>query len=82
MNIGRPFDYHNRITFISTYTKIGTPHEKTPVTVQMEVNVLIRLFLNAGSKFGQCLSPIVHKLSPIVHKLSPQDTTQNLGKAS
>ena len=24
--------------------KIGTPHEKAPVTVQMELNLLIRLF--------------------------------------
>ena len=30
MNIGIHFDYNNHITFISTHTKIGTPHEKTP----------------------------------------------------
>ena len=30
--------------FISTHTKIGTPHEKAPVTMQTEVNLLIWLF--------------------------------------
>ena len=38
MNIGTYFDYNNHIAFIITHTKIGTPHKKAPVTVQMEVN--------------------------------------------
>ena len=41
-----------RLVPISTHTKIGTPHEKAPITVQMEVNY-----------FHQCLSTIVSKLS-------------------
>ena len=44
MTIGTHFDYSNHIVFISTHTKISTPHEKAPVTMQMEVNLLIRLF--------------------------------------
>ena len=31
---------------MSTHTKIGIPHEKAPVILQMEVKMLIRLFLN------------------------------------
>ena len=45
MNIGTHFDYTSHITFISTHTKIGTPHErKGTFTVQMEVIMLIPLF--------------------------------------
>ena len=43
MNIGTHFHYNNLIVFISTHTKIGTPHKKAPVAVQTEVNLLIRL---------------------------------------
>ena len=35
---------YRKIAFISTHTKIGTPHEKAPVTVQTEVNLLNPLF--------------------------------------
>ena len=28
MNTGTHFDYNNHIVFISTHTKIGTPHKK------------------------------------------------------
>ena len=42
--MGTHFDYNNHIAFISTDTKIGTPHEKAPVTMQTEVNLLIWLF--------------------------------------
>ena len=38
MNIGTLFDYNDHIMFISTHTK------KAPITVQMEVNLLSRLF--------------------------------------
>ena len=44
MNIGTNFNYNNQITFISTHTKIGTPHKRAPVTIQTEVNLPIRLF--------------------------------------
>ena len=32
MNIVTYFDYQNHIVFISTHTKISTPHEKAPVS--------------------------------------------------
>ena len=38
MNIGTHLDYNNHIGFISTHTKTGTPHQRAPVTMQMEVN--------------------------------------------
>ena len=40
MNIGTHFDYNNHIMFISTHTKISIPHEKAPVNVQTEMNLL------------------------------------------
>ena len=46
MNIGTHFHYNSYIVFVSTHTKIGTPHKKALVTVQMEVNLLIELFSN------------------------------------
>ena len=44
MNISIHLDYNNHIAFISTHTKVGTPHEEAPVTVQTKVNLLIRFF--------------------------------------
>ena len=41
MNIGTHFNYNNHITFISTHTKIGIPHEEASIAVKMKV---IRLF--------------------------------------
>ena len=36
MNIGTDFDYNKHIVLISTHTKVGTPHEKAPVTAQQK----------------------------------------------
>ena len=71
MNIGTHFDY-NHIAFISTHTKIGMPHEKAPVTVQTEVNLLIWLFECSGY------------FSPMSSSNYKQaiDKNRNLGKAS
>ena len=63
MNIGTHFDYNNHITFISTHTKIGTPHEKAPVTTQTGVNFADSAFSNVVVNNRQCLSPTVSKLS-------------------
>ena len=53
MNIGTHFDYNNHIVFISTHTRIGIPHEKAHTrSVQMEMNFLIRLFLNVAATFA------------------------------
>ena len=32
------------MAYIRTHTKVGTPHEKAPITIEMEVNLLIWLF--------------------------------------
>ena len=52
MNIGTHLDYNNHIVFISTHTKVGTPHEKAPVTVQMEVNFVDSAFSNVAENFS------------------------------
>ena len=39
MNIGTHFDYNDHILARRT----GTPHEKAPITLQTEVNLLIQL---------------------------------------
>ena len=74
MNVGTQFDYNNHIAFISTHTKIGTPHEKAPITVQTEVNSADSGFSKIAANFRQCLSPIVNK--PLT-----QDKSRNVGKA-
>ena len=43
MNIGTHFDYNTHIAFISTHTKIGTPHEKAPISH----------YLTNGSEFAE-----------------------------
>ena len=73
MNIDTHFDYNNHITFISTHTNIGTPHEKVPVAMQTKVNLLIRLF-----ECKRLLSPV----STIVTKLLTRDEKRNLGNTS
>ena len=75
MNVGTHFDYNNHIAFLSTHTKIGTPHAKAPVTVQTEVNFADSVFSNVAASFRQCLPPIVSKLST-------RDKSQNLDKAT
>ena len=75
MNIGNYFDYNNHIVFVSTHTKIGTPHEKAPVTTQTEVSFADSGFLNIVANFRQCPSLIVSKPST-------QDKSRNVGKAS
>ena len=47
MNIGTHFDY-NHIAYTSKNTKLGTPHEKAPVAMRMEVNLLTQLFKCRG----------------------------------
>ena len=54
LNKGTHFDYNNFVTLISTHIKIGTPQEKAPVAVQMEVNI-VAYFLP--------VAPILSKLS-------------------
>ena len=46
MTIGTNFHYNNHIAFISLHTKTGTLYEKAPITTQMEMSLLIRLFFN------------------------------------
>ena len=46
--------------FISTHTKIGTPHEKASITCANGSEFADSAFLNVA--FPQCLSPIVRKL--------------------
>ena len=62
-NIVTHFDYNNHIVFISTYTKIDTPHEKAPGDSAVS---------NVVATFQQCLSQIASKLST-------RDKNQNLG---
>ena len=75
MNIGTHFDYDNHIVFVSTHTKIGTPHEKVPITAQTEVSFADSGFLNIVANFRQCPSLIVSK--PLA-----RDKSRNAGKAS
>ena len=44
MNISTHFDYNNLTVFISTHTKLGTPHKRAPIAMQTEVILLIRPF--------------------------------------
>ena len=68
MNIGTHFHYNSYIVFVSTHTKIGTPHKKALVKVEIEVNLLVELFSNVQ------FSPV----SIIVSKLVPtQGASQN-----
>ena len=50
MNIGTHFDY-NHIAYISKNTKLGIPHEKALIAMQMEVNLLIQLFKHNSANF-------------------------------
>ena len=76
MNIGIHFDYNNHIVFISTHTKIDTPHERKGTCYCANRSEFAdSAFSNVAANFRQCLSPIVSKLST-------WDTNQNLGKAS
>ena len=40
MNIVTYFDYNNHIVFISTHTKIGTQHEKAPVSQVLAIKAM------------------------------------------
>ena len=62
MNIGTHFDYNHHIAFISTYSKIGTPHEKAPIPCNGS-GFADSAFSNVAATFRQCLSPIVGKLT-------------------
>ena len=62
MNIGTHFDYNHHIAFISTHSKIGTPHEKSPVLCKRS-GFADSTFSNVAATFRQCLSPIVGKLT-------------------
>ena len=73
--MGTHFDYNNRIAFISTYTKIGTPHKKG-------IHCRANGSEFAGLAFSNVVANLRQCLSPIESKLSPQDTNQTLGKAS
>ena len=74
MNISTHFDYNNHITFISTHTKIDTPH-KAPVPRANRSEFAELAVSNVAATFRQCPSPIVSKLST-------WDKNRNLGKAS
>ena len=41
MNIVTYFDYQNHIVFISTHTKISTPHEKAPVSQVLAIKAMV-----------------------------------------
>ena len=73
MNIGTHFDYNNHIIFISTHTKMGTPHARYYANGSEFADSAL---LNVTANFSQCLSLIVSKLmSQDIYTPPPESTT-------